>query len=153
MFLHYNCFVWAGISRGQGWANCKVGEDENPKYENPSPLLTNESHCQHQKATANYSWKVSSKQRSQLRHYHQADPLLRFDSPNRGWSLENFQGPSLRAKMESETSTWEIQASETTHLKSEETSYQIDTGWWQYHNPPQLTKAMLGWNTPINWRI
>ena len=31
--------------------NYKVGGDENSKYENPSPLITSESHCQHQQAT------------------------------------------------------------------------------------------------------
>ena len=35
--------------------NYKVGEDENLKYENPSPLLTNENPCQHQQVSANNS--------------------------------------------------------------------------------------------------
>ena len=39
---------YKGISWDQGSPNYKVGEDKNLKYENPSPLLTSESHCQHQ---------------------------------------------------------------------------------------------------------
>ena len=55
--------------------NYEVGEDENLKYEHPSPLLTSENYCQHQQMTANYSWKVNAKQKSQLCHHYEVDPL------------------------------------------------------------------------------
>ena len=41
--------TWIGIPHGLDAPNYEVGEDENLKYENTSPLLTSESHCQHHK--------------------------------------------------------------------------------------------------------
>ena len=54
-------------------------------------------------------------------------PYFDLIAPIKDTALKNSQGKSWWTKMKSETSTWELKASETKHLKKGETVSQIAT--------------------------
>ena len=101
-----------------------------PESKNTWTNLTrkNFTRSSHAKLSCGKRWKPKIWKPKLITHPwndHQADPLFKFDSLNRGGRLENSYDPDRYAKMERETSTREIKASKIKHLKGRKTGHQI----------------------------